>query len=227
LKKGFTLAEVLITLGIIGVIAALTLPTLINNTQKMIYYSSFMKARNVLENAVQMYENDFGEIFSSSRTSSDTRIEAERFASYFNGGKFIDESNWQEECAGYNSRNVALNYDGTEREDWSNATSMCNDAFPYGVKTVDGMLFMLNEDKGYGNAGVVDTNGPDRGPNTMGRDIFAFYLNKSDQEWLCNSMWGMTKACAQSKGFTAECYDNNKRGDNCGQRLIDDGKMKY
>ncbi len=33
MKKGFTLAEVLITLGIIGVVAALTVPTLINNYQ--------------------------------------------------------------------------------------------------------------------------------------------------------------------------------------------------
>ena len=32
-KLGFTLAEVLITLVIIGVIAAMTVPTLMNNTQ--------------------------------------------------------------------------------------------------------------------------------------------------------------------------------------------------
>ena len=34
MKKGFTLAEVLITLGIIGVVAALTLPSLITNYRK-------------------------------------------------------------------------------------------------------------------------------------------------------------------------------------------------
>lgn len=32
-NKGFTLAEVLITLGIIGVVAAMTLPTLVNNNR--------------------------------------------------------------------------------------------------------------------------------------------------------------------------------------------------
>lgn len=32
-NKGFTLAEVLITLGIIGVVAAMTLPALVNQTQ--------------------------------------------------------------------------------------------------------------------------------------------------------------------------------------------------
>lgn len=34
--RGFTLAEVLITLGIIGVVAAMTLPTLISNYQKSV-----------------------------------------------------------------------------------------------------------------------------------------------------------------------------------------------
>lgn len=32
MKKGFTLAEVLITLGIIGIVAAMTLPTVINDS---------------------------------------------------------------------------------------------------------------------------------------------------------------------------------------------------
>lgn len=35
--NAFTLAEVLITLGIIGVVAAMTLPTLIQNHQKQVY----------------------------------------------------------------------------------------------------------------------------------------------------------------------------------------------
>ena len=35
--SGFTLAEVLITLGIIGIVSALTIPTLINNYQKKSY----------------------------------------------------------------------------------------------------------------------------------------------------------------------------------------------
>lgn len=34
MQKGFTLAEVLITLGIIGIVAALTLPSMINNSNK-------------------------------------------------------------------------------------------------------------------------------------------------------------------------------------------------
>ena len=43
-KKSMTLAEVLITLGIIGVVAAITLPTLINNYQNTQYVTSLKKA---------------------------------------------------------------------------------------------------------------------------------------------------------------------------------------
>ena len=39
-RPAFTLAEVLITLGIIGVVAALTLPTLISNYKKQTYGSN-------------------------------------------------------------------------------------------------------------------------------------------------------------------------------------------
>ena len=53
-KLGFTLAEVLITLGIIGVIATLTLPTLMSNTAEREYSTALKKAVSALTEAVQM-----------------------------------------------------------------------------------------------------------------------------------------------------------------------------
>jgi len=43
-KNGFTLAEVLITLVIVGVVAAMTIPTLINNTKQKQYIVAWRKA---------------------------------------------------------------------------------------------------------------------------------------------------------------------------------------
>ena len=51
---GFTLAEVLITLGIIGVVAAMTMPTLINSTNGAQYKTAFKKALSVMSQAVAM-----------------------------------------------------------------------------------------------------------------------------------------------------------------------------
>ena len=52
-KKGFTLAEVLITLTIIGVIATLTLPTLMTNTAERQYVTGLKKVINTLSEAGQ------------------------------------------------------------------------------------------------------------------------------------------------------------------------------
>ena len=51
-KNGFTLAEVLITLGIIGVVAAMTMPTLMNSTNGAQYKTAYKKALSVLSQAV-------------------------------------------------------------------------------------------------------------------------------------------------------------------------------
>jgi len=57
LKRGFTLAEVLITLGIIGVVAAMTIPNLIANTKSARYRSQYKKAVSTLTQAVRMNMN--------------------------------------------------------------------------------------------------------------------------------------------------------------------------
>ena len=51
LKKAFTLAEVLVTLGIIGVVAAMTMPTLINNTGNEKYVAKLKKVQSLLGQA--------------------------------------------------------------------------------------------------------------------------------------------------------------------------------
>ena len=53
-KNGFTLAEVLITLAIIGVVATLTLPSLMTNTQEQQALTAFKKLMNTLNEAGQM-----------------------------------------------------------------------------------------------------------------------------------------------------------------------------
>lgn len=52
--KAFTLAEVLITLGIIGVVAAMTMPSLISNYQQKQYEAKYAKAQNVMANGIKM-----------------------------------------------------------------------------------------------------------------------------------------------------------------------------
>jgi len=54
-KLGFTLAEVLITLVIIGVIAAMTVPTLMNNTNQQEFRSALKKAISGVNQALTLH----------------------------------------------------------------------------------------------------------------------------------------------------------------------------
>ena len=59
-KPAFTLAEVLITLGIIGVVAAMTLPVLIQNHQKQTYVTGLKKGMSVVSNMLRKMVADEG-----------------------------------------------------------------------------------------------------------------------------------------------------------------------
>ncbi len=52
-KGGFTLAEVLITLGILGIVAAITIPALVKDYQNKVYSTANMVFENRLEQALQ------------------------------------------------------------------------------------------------------------------------------------------------------------------------------
>ena len=58
--RGFTLAEVLITLGIIGIVAAMTIPGLVTNYKVKVLESKFKKADAVLQQALLATANEIG-----------------------------------------------------------------------------------------------------------------------------------------------------------------------
>ncbi len=60
--NAFTLAEVLITLGIIGVVAALTIPTLIMHHRKQVIETRLKKFYSMFNQAILLSTVDNGEI---------------------------------------------------------------------------------------------------------------------------------------------------------------------
>ena len=61
-KIAFTLAEVLITLGVIGVVASLTLPSVINNYQKKVVAKRLATSYSTISNAFAMAKIDYDDI---------------------------------------------------------------------------------------------------------------------------------------------------------------------
>ena len=89
--RAFTLAEVLITLGIIGVVAALTIPTLIANTNAQHFRSMFKKSLSTLNQASRMaqatHDVNFGSVTSNcgANASTENLEDAYTFCSILNG----------------------------------------------------------------------------------------------------------------------------------------------
>lgn len=67
-KYAFTLAEVLITLGIIGVVAAMTIPNLIANTNGAKFRSQFKKSLSTLNQAGRMAQAQYGFSYGDAET---------------------------------------------------------------------------------------------------------------------------------------------------------------
>ena len=102
-KYAFTLAEVLITLGIIGVVAAMSIPTLIANTNSAKFSSQFKKSLATLNQAALMsqsqYDFDFaGASDACGEGGSDNPNSVASVCALLNGtlsgGSFKDLSNY-------------------------------------------------------------------------------------------------------------------------------------
>ena len=68
----FTLAEVLITLGIIGIVAAMTIPTLMSKIQEKRYTTQYKKIFSELNQTMKMLENDESSPITMCKSFDDT-----------------------------------------------------------------------------------------------------------------------------------------------------------
>ncbi|MBP3923904.1 type II secretion system protein, partial [bacterium] len=81
-KTAFTLAEVLITLGIIGIVAAMTLPTLIQKHQERVTVNKVKKFYSVMSQAQLLAIKDHGYLDEWDVPDGMTKESAEKFMSY-------------------------------------------------------------------------------------------------------------------------------------------------
>lgn len=72
MKLGFTMSEVLITIGIIGIIAAMTLPSVITKYKRKTAETKLAKFYSVINQAVRMSIAEHGEIIIDNENKSDT-----------------------------------------------------------------------------------------------------------------------------------------------------------
>lgn len=183
INKAFTLAEVLITLGIIGIVAAMTIPTLINNSQKNQYVAQLQKMTSVLNNGFKliMANTNCNDIACTGiiDASQDNTVDNMKAANVFNIAKVCHINQ-----AGCHDKQVYL-LNGNNA--WIPSANYSMLVFNDG--SIMGLMPPLypNCDYNDGNKqysviciyqAFIDINGT-KTPNMFGRDVFRFELSKS------------------------------------------------
>ena len=180
-KIGFTLAEVVITLGIIGVVSALTAPSLVGSYQKSKVGPSLRKFINTIETANQnILMEDMANTLSVAVGSDVSWTYFVKLQNHVKGraigGTITDiDSNAKTPTAfdGYSSIPTP-----TFVFQFQDGSSMSG---TYNGSTVSMPVQTSPAYRGpyTGNYFYYDINGFQNGPNKAGRDIFAFIIDNS------------------------------------------------
>lgn len=224
-QKAFTLAETLITLSIIGVIAAMTVPTLMSNMNKQIYVTGLKKAYNQLQNAIRMIPVSQG-------CSGGDYVCAgfpETFWEEGDAERIVDllSEQYKVKKVCYKKTNEGCN--------WNKDASI----FP-GFMVEDGSEIFVTRSSTLGIK--VDING-EKGPNENGRDIFDFLIvtEYSMAGEVTNVPVGTVAPGGSRLAADAfqqadwaywknspKCYGSETGGWNlCAGRVLETGKMDY
>lgn len=170
-KNGFTLAEVLITLAIIGVVATLTLPALMTNTQEQQARTALKKGVNTLTEAASMNAAQFGFTFQALKDTRDVN-DAEQFASMtslFNNQLAIDQTKGDVGSnPGYYTGAAPAEYDNGQYTSGNYTVFLRDGSSIIYPPTWDTGTFDATQADGlpYGVPIIYDTNG-NKGPNQL------------------------------------------------------------
>lgn len=172
-KKAFTLSEILITLGIIGIVAAMTIPNLMTAYKKHEIETKLKKAVSTINQAVKMSEAENGEMESWDKNLDQISFLKQYISPYL---KISQYCVGQGSC-GYENKNTVWRYANGTYNLYANPFYNNRVLFI----TTDGILFAFT----FLNAGtrvefdndkviIIDINAA-RKPNQFGKDIFFLY----------------------------------------------------
>ena len=208
----FTLAEVLVTLGIIGIVSAMTVPTLMQNYQRQSYVTQLHKVYNEMSQALLRYQTDRNAINLTEAGLSDITSLDNFMKNYF---KIVKDCGMDETaCFGSNYKKIdgsSINFMYTD-SDGVRAYVLANGA---SIAIISGSNYFH-----------LDVNGK-KGPNIVGRDTFAIKIHSNGLlDELCNS--APCSAEEREQLFTNNCIKSSSLWWGCfGKILNDNWQMTY
>ena len=194
----FTLAEVLITLGIIGVVAALTIPTLISNHQKKVYVTQLKKSVNTVSNGFRLLLAKEGV----------DNLEHTDFGIHLNHNAYYNEIG--SDLKPYFNM-IADRYMGGNDMVYK---LIPNGTYNYGscyfITLSDGSDICINN---YGSSAdsyvavYIDVNGVNKLPNTAGLDFFKVeFTNNGVLAQLVDDGSALSRCTESHSGAPYECF---------------------
>lgn len=167
-NAAFTLAEVLITLGIIGVVAAMTIPALIGHYKKVQTVTQLKKVYSALQQSVQLSQTTYGDI-----NTWDWTLNAEEFFKTYMSSNLkvikycgtTDLSCWNDEGINY----LSGGKHGESPLDRGCAKLILSDGTFIGMEKQDNNHTHI----------FIDLNGK-KHPNTAGKDIFVMTFTSDE-----------------------------------------------
>ncbi len=183
MKKGFTLAEVLITLGIIGIVAVLTIPSVMKNYKNKLYtaqlekvYAQIVDATKTImqeEHVDNFYET---KVVGTCNKSGDDKKNCETGPEYFLNTYFKAV---KKNCATGDAEDLCVagsTSSSYKYIDGSDAGGI--PTYYYCIQLASGATICANNTIAKCTSVVVDVNGQAE-PNIVGRDVFSMDIHKN------------------------------------------------
>lgn len=209
-KTGFTLAEILITLGIIGIVAAMTIPTLSQKLYEKRTVTQLRTIQSILAQAVKAAEAEDGEVagwgLNLDGSEKDAQIIGEKLLKHMKVAQDCGtEPDEKGICVPY-IKYKTLNGGSV----WAIYSSMRN---YYKVKLNNGASLWwrsgnnsFSKEKELYLDFFVDVNGAAQ-PNTVGKDVFDFYYERGALRVAGTPGYINDKACSlNSTGWGCAYY---------------------
>lgn len=214
----FTLAEVLVTLGIIGVVSAMTVPSLMQNYQRQSYVTQLHKVYNELQQAAMSYKNEKNALNLVEAGLNSQAGANDLMTKYF---KVIQSCDTTVNCFAPLSE--------YKRISGTSFTASVQSSNSYVIASGVSIRPLYGRDSNKLLNVLVDINGK-KGPNILGRDLFMMCLYNNgmvdDYSTSAGSDAPLTEA-QRTAQYNSDCVGTSSVYGCFGKILNDNWQMTY